>query len=420
MKDRIFAMKENLVRQFLSDSDDIRAFARTMTSDQMREAVKMVYSEAEVHKTEEELLYSIDADGLAHIPVVGLLTPKASVCAAFSFNSETEYGYIREATIKADNDDAVIGIVYDIDSGGGYVSGADETGQIIATARKPTTAVIHNLCASAAYWLACQADRIIAASPAAEIGSIGVVSEEFDEDEKLKKDGITHRIYLSSHAPDKRPDTKTDEGRAVVQGQLDAIESVFVDRVAQGRNTTKADVYESFGHGGIFTAYEALARGMIDEVTDDRKTSSVLNVDNAAVSDEPAQNIKGGLSMTLEEFKAANPEVLENFAKENFAEGVKAERARRNSLAAFMGINQEGDAAVEEAIASGKSFEEANPVIQAAILSGKAKAENENAPSVVTEENAVEKIYSGVSAEDAAWYKANGITPEDVKKYSRK
>lgn len=416
-----FMMHESLVRQFLSDSDEIKKYARTMTSEQMHEAVKMVYDQAEVHRAEDENLYSVDEQGNAHISVLGLLTPKASVCGAFSLSSETEYGFIQAATRAAEQDDAVAMIVYDIDSGGGYVSGVDETAQLIAGASKPTRAVIHNLCASAAYWLASQCDTIVAASPAAEIGSIGVVSEEYDEDEKNKREGVEHRIYTSSHAPEKRPDTKTDEGRAVVQKQLDAIEKVFVDRVAQGRQTTPQLVYETFGQGGLFTAYEAERRGMIDSVEDTVKTHSIPETgsDTAAVTDEPANKKEGGQDMTFEEFKAANPEEAESFAKAQFAAGVKAEQDRRNALNAFMGINAEGDAAVAEAVASGKSFEEANPAIQAAILSGKVKAENENAPAIITGENQ-NNDYAGVSKEDAAWYKAHGISPEDVKNYARK
>ena len=127
--------------------------------------------------------------------------------------------------------------------------------------------------------------------------------------------------------------------------------------------------------------------------------------------------------MTLDEFKAENPEALEAYAKEQFDAGVKAERDRREALAQFRGINKEGDAAVTEAVQSGKSFAEAAPAIQAAILKGKVgeAAAGENAPAVATAANDTAESYGeNISAEDAAWYKKEGLTPADVRNFARK
>lgn len=414
----IFAMGPKDTARFLADSRLVKETARTMKADAMRTAVEQIYAEAKVNRTgskESQPPYVLAEDGTAHISVTGMLVPKASVCAAFSMRSETEYGFISAATRLALEDSAVQRICYDIDSPGGYVSGVDECAQVIANATKPTAAVVHNLCASAAYWLASQCDTITAASPAAEIGSIGVASEEYDDDEANRAAGIEHRIYTSSHAPEKRPDTKTEEGRAVIQKQLDATEAVFVSRVAQGRGTTTKDVYENYGKGGVYTAGTALRHGMIDAVTDRRK--------NRHNSPEKGAVNRGGQAMILDEFKAENPEALEAYAKEQFDAGVKAERDRREALAQFRGINKEGDAAVTEAVQSGKSFAEAAPAIQAAILKGKVgeAAAGENAPAVKTGANDTAESYGeNVSAEDAAWYRKEGLTPADVRNFARK
>lgn len=415
----LFALSQKDTERFLADSRLVKETARSMKAEDMRAAVAQVYAESRVNRAgdkENVPPYSVTDDGTAHIPVTGMLVPKASVCAAFSMGGETEYGFISEATRLAMDDPAVQRLSYEIDSPGGYVSGVDECAQAIASATKPTAAVVHNLCASAAYWLASQCDTITAASPAAEIGSIGVAAEEYDDDAAKRAEGIEHRVYTSSHAPEKRPDTKTEEGRAVIQKQLDATEAVFVARVAQGRGTTTKDVYEHYGQGGVYTAQTALRHGMIDAVIDRRKSKAKHPAEDAGN--------KGGQSMTLEEFKAENPDALAAFAKERFDAGVKAERDRREALDRFRGINSEGDAAVAEAVQSGKSFAEAAPAIQAAVLRGKvgaAAAAGENAPAVATGGNSPEDSYGeGVSAEDAAWYKKEGLSPADVRKFARK
>ena len=87
--------------------------------------------------------------------------------------------------------------------------------------------------------------------------------------------------------------------------------------------------------------------------------------------------------MDLNKLKAEFPE--ESAAL--IAEGTKAEQSRREKIVAFRGINAEGDKAVEDAIASGKAYEDVSPSIQAAIARGnspKAQADGENPPDLKT------------------------------------
>ena len=120
--------------------------------------------------------------------------------------------------------------------------------------------------------------------------------------------------------------------------------------------------------------------------------------------------------------QAQSPQALEDIAKSNFDAGVKAERTRREQLSKFLGINADGDKAVMEAIASGKSFEDANAEIQAAVLKGKtASADGENAPEIRTVPDKKDASYGeGTTEEDIAFYKKIGMKPEDVQKYGRK
>ena len=369
-------------------------------------------------KPGETVRLAIDEDGTAHIPIVGGLTPAVSPCGALAGEAETEYGFIQSAISAAESDPRVVRVVFDIDSPGGDINGLDQTAQAMSAMTKPTEASVGGMAASAAYFLASQTDRIVAASPMSQIGSIGIVSRMADD----KGDGVKVWRFVSSGAPNKRPDLATDEGRAVVQARIDAMHDVFVRRVAEGRGVSEDTVREYFGQGGMFLAEKAREVDMIDAVEGSHFTrKNKPGVAGETASAKDAANKSGGHNVTtLDEFKAANPGVLEAHDKELITSahdsGVQAERKRRDDLVAFRGINADGDKAVEEAIASGKTFADANPVIQAAVLRGKSTdtADGENAPGVGTASDKVIETPEGMSLEDVAWYKAHGYTDADI------
>ena len=157
---RLMAVSMDIFHSLLATRKELMEFARSLGSAaEMRAGINDIMASSQLLRTPtkaEEVAksYQIDADGAAHIPIVGVLTPKAddSPCAAFDQGAETEYGYIIAATRAAEADERVQAIAYDINSGGGYVEGVDEAAQVINSATKPTSANVGNLCASAAYW----------------------------------------------------------------------------------------------------------------------------------------------------------------------------------------------------------------------------------------------------------------------------
>lgn len=419
---KLYLMPRESVSEFTSISREIRSCSKGMTAEAMREGIAQIYASAKIYRApvssdSSGKLYEIDQAGAAHIPIFGMLTPQANPCAAMFGEAVTEYGYIIAACQDADADPAVASVIFEIDSGGGMVDGCDMAAQAMAAITKPTEARVENLAASAAYWLACMADKIIALTPSAQFGSIGVAYEEYDDDGALASEGIAHRVYTSTEAPDKRPDTKTPEGRAKIVSQLDELHQVFVGRVADGRKVSADKVRKDFGRGGLLIASTAMAAGMIDEI---KGKAIIRNFAGVAGSAAQGASLSGtaisgkGVHMDSNQFKAENPDAYAAIKAEGVAEGIKAEQSRREKIVAFRGINDDGDKAVEDAIASGKAYEEVSPSIQAAVLRGKtAFADGENAPdfNARTPENG-----SGVSATDSEWYKAHGYSDEDIKK----
>jgi ClpP class serine protease len=70
----------------------------------------------------------------------------------------------------------------------------------------------------------------------------------------------------STKAPKKRPDVTTDEGKAMVQEQLDPMHDLVAESIADGRGTTTKKVNANFGQGAMVLAEQALKAGMIDSI----------------------------------------------------------------------------------------------------------------------------------------------------------
>lgn len=206
----------------------------------------------------------------------------------------TGYGEIEAALAEALESPAVQSIRLAIDSPGGEVFGVDEARGAIARAAsaKPVTAFNTGRVASAAYWLASSAQKIVATSPANLTGSIGVVAVAIDRSDRDRKFGVI--TVVSRNAPDKRPDLSTEAGRSVIQDQVDALERAFVERVAEGRGIEADTVRATFGRGRMLVAIDpdgskpsALSVGMIDEVVDGfGMSSSVAQASPIALDDQ--------------------------------------------------------------------------------------------------------------------------------------
>ena len=173
---------------------------------------------------------------------------------------------IRE--LAADKD--ITGILLDIDSPGGIATGVPEASDAIFAARKAgktVVALINPLAASAAYWLASQANEIVAV-PSAEIGSIGVFMLHVDISGALEKQGIKPTfIFAGEHKTEGNPLEPLDpEAQKFFQSQVDIVFRQFNEAVARGRGTIRARVERDFGQGRTFFSPEALRRDMIDGI----------------------------------------------------------------------------------------------------------------------------------------------------------
>lgn len=206
------------------------------------------------------------AGSIALIPIVGFLTddPFLAWLGLGTAVDSIAFG-VRQAVA----DPTVTGIVLVVNSPGGGVDLVQETAAEIRRARavKPVVAIARTLCASAAFWLAAQADELIA-SPSAQIGSVGVFILHVSTERLNERVGITPTyIYAGKYKVEGNSDESlSSEARGFMQKRVDEIYATFVRDVALGRQTSDTHVRAQFGQGRVFGADEAVRLGMADRV----------------------------------------------------------------------------------------------------------------------------------------------------------
>lgn len=199
-----------------------------------------------------------ERDGTAVIPITGPIFRRANLFTEVSGATSVE---ILATDIQAAIDSPSIDrLVLEIDSPGGQATGIGDLAALIRSSPKPVTAFVEGIAASAAYWLASAAGRIVA-SPNAMLGSIGVVASFKPEN---AKDAPTK--IISSQSPLKQAGPDTEPGRAEIQRVVDDLAAVFIGDVAAYRNTDPETVATAFGRGGMLVGAKAVAAGMADDV----------------------------------------------------------------------------------------------------------------------------------------------------------
>ncbi len=164
---------------------------------------------------------------------------------------------------------SIRGIVIDIDSPGGTVGGVEEAGQAIAEAarKKPVIAVANTTTASAAYWLASQASKVLM-MPSAGVGSVGVYSLHMDVSRALDKAGVTPTfIYAGRNKVDGNPfEPLTDEAKRDEQRIVDFYYDAFVKAVANGRGLSESWVRDKMADGRMHNVKSAVGLRFVDGV----------------------------------------------------------------------------------------------------------------------------------------------------------
>tara|TARA_B110000977_G_scaffold149760_1_gene189877 strand:+ start:7860 stop:9626 length:1767 start_codon:yes stop_codon:yes gene_type:complete len=180
-----------------------------------------------------------------------------------SIGSEGLSKTIREAR----EDKNVKAIVLRVNSPGGSALASETILREMALAKeaKPVIVSMGDVAASGGYYIACQADTIVA-NPTTITGSIGVFGVLMNAKEMMNnKLGITiDTVKTNKHADIGtifRPLTRLE--RQIIQNSVENVYDTFISRVALGRNLSKEYV-DSVGQGRVWTGRDALELGLVD------------------------------------------------------------------------------------------------------------------------------------------------------------
>lgn len=210
------------------------------------------------------------AGRVAVIPVAGVMVPNADEAEELEWwgVAACNVAEARAAVYAAVSDRAVSALALDIDSPGGQVGGVSALADAVAAAgaRKPTFAVVNDICASAAYWVGSQC-AAMSATDTAEIGSIGVYSAFADLSRLVANVGVSVEVFASGPLKGAGvPGTSLSaDQKRDIQARVDQLSGTFQGAVARGRRQTPQTV-AGWATGGVYLAAEAQRMGLIDHV----------------------------------------------------------------------------------------------------------------------------------------------------------
>lgn len=178
---------------------------------------------------------------------------------------------LHEALSLAAADPDVKGLILRIRSPGGGVAASETLYHLVSDwkreTHKPVVAFIQGVAASGGYYVAMAADRVIA-HPSSITGSIGVIMPGFNVSGLMERFGVADQSLTSGAFKDSgsslRP-MRQDE-RAQLQSVIDDLHDRFVDVVDKGRPDLDRSSVEKLSDGRIFSARQALAVGLVDEI----------------------------------------------------------------------------------------------------------------------------------------------------------
>jgi signal peptide peptidase SppA len=242
-----------------------RAVGERLTESQIRALIDDRREEVAAHEKFAAELSASYGGAVAVIPVVGTIMHRAGGMDDVSGIASTQR-LVRRVR-EAQTNPSIKAIVLDIDSPGGTVDGVAEAAAALREGTKPLVAVANTLAASAAYWLAAQADELVV-TPSGEVGSIGVYSMHTDLSAALEAEGVKVTVARAGkYKAERNPFTAlSDEAMSEMQAEVSDFYDLFVKDVAKGRGVAPSKVRNGYGEGRTVRAQAAVDAGMADKV----------------------------------------------------------------------------------------------------------------------------------------------------------
>lgn len=214
-----------------------------------------------------------DSLGLNNGEKVAVIYASGAITSGRSSNGVLNGETVGSDTIVAAVNDAakdpsVKAIVLRVDSGGGSALASDLMWFALenAKAKKPVVVSMGDVAASGGYYIACNANKIVA-EPSTITGSIGIFVLKPNIKGFYDWIGVSNEYTMrGKNAGIFRATEKwTPEERAKMEAQIGSVYyDSFIPKVAKGRNKTNEEA-NALGEGRVWTGTQAKANGLIDE-----------------------------------------------------------------------------------------------------------------------------------------------------------
>jgi protease-4 len=210
------------------------------------------------------------ADRNRHVAPSGPHTALVELRGEISSDSEASAELMLTGLRSAFEDVGARAVVLRINSPGGspVQSGIinDEIHRLKALHKKKVYAVVEEVCASGAYYVAVAADEIYV-DKASIVGSIGVLMDGFGFNGLMDKLGVERRLITAgSNKGMLDPFTAQDpKQRAYAQAMIDQVHRQFIRVVREGRGQRLKETPDTFS-GLFWNGEEAVAQGLADKL----------------------------------------------------------------------------------------------------------------------------------------------------------
>lgn len=239
------------------------------------------------HQPKPLLEANHETNGMATIPVHGVLTKRAGLLDGVLGNTSYEQIYMQFAS--ALDDDSVHTILFDMDSPGGETGGLFDLCDTIYNMRgvKPMYAVANDDCFSAAYAIASSCDKLYV-SRTGGVGSIGVIAHHMDQSDYDAKQGVTYKtIYAGARKNDGNPhEAPTEASLQSLHSEVNRIYDMFVHLVARNRGLSTQAIRDT--EAAVYFGEASIQQGLADELM--TKRNIVQQIGNTQMTIEANQS----------------------------------------------------------------------------------------------------------------------------------
>ncbi len=206
---------------------------------------------------------------IALIYGTGEITDHASEAPSLTGDRALGADTVADAFDSAAEDDNVKAILFRIDSPGGTPEASETIRRAMTHAQKkgkPVFVSMGDVAASGGYWIAMNADHIVA-EPSTITGSIGVLAGKFSVGDLLQKIGVTMSTIKTSENAGMWSMTEgyTPAQRERINALLDKSYRAFTKNVSDARHIP-LDKMPEIAKGRVWTGSQALKIGLVDEL----------------------------------------------------------------------------------------------------------------------------------------------------------